>query len=656
MNIVKCSAVRQFGNQSNILKIRSFFRDSTVCSKEVQIPDRIERSPTDILRAISGTVSTDFTAPHYRYHDDPWLVPYTQNEKREFALARESGKNAARFILENHPHLFTKNRILAEPPVTAFQPRAKYNRDNVTVELLENMISSFQVSDAISVYELLLEKKKVQIPDGLLQGLLELLAFNSEEEALSLENKEPKYFLPGNKSWKSGGLAETLYSKLGTSEARVAMLLGFARHGQVARTMQVWEEMKVNQDKIPLEAFNAYLSALNIEDVNKLKVEITDILTSMKAQKLQPNHETLVSCLRAVSMAGSKQKANYSSCCEFALCLLAEFRTAGVEPSLGAFCHLLDIFYSKISRERPMIIKDFLNYLEDKDMWPARSEQDFLFFKRAMEVCQHLNQTKLAYRLHSFLLSHNNQNLLGNFRDSERYYELLVALVLRTEDLETALELYNKLAPHTYSPRKDFYIKLLSEIQAKGAVQHLGKIFDDLELCSYGGCNKEGIYEMNSTILRCMDSNPPSTSEFNNLSPTYVNIANRIFKHLELNKASDSLYLRFNTHAAGICTLAVKVLLKEAQFPSALEIFNFCLEEKERMPGQLGDSALTMLLDAAIEEENIEVGLQIVDYLLSVGSSKARSCGEKLGKQDLSSKHSATLNKYFAHHPKWSNI
>ena len=30
--------------------------------------------------------------------------------------------------------------------------------------------------------------------------------------------------------------------------------------------------MKVNQDKIPLEAYNAYLSALNIEDVNKLKV------------------------------------------------------------------------------------------------------------------------------------------------------------------------------------------------------------------------------------------------------------------------------------------------------------------------------------------------------------------------------------------------
>ena len=39
----------------------------------------------------------------------------------------------------------------------------------------------------------------------------------------------------------------------------------------------------------------------------------------------------------------------------------------------------------------------------------------------------------------------------------------------------------------------------------------------------------------------------------------------RIFKHLVLNKASDALYLRFNTHAAGICTLAMKLLLLEGE-------------------------------------------------------------------------------------------
>jgi pentatricopeptide repeat domain-containing protein 3 len=35
--------------------------------EEIVIPPRIERGPTDILRALASTVGTDFTAPHYRY-------------------------------------------------------------------------------------------------------------------------------------------------------------------------------------------------------------------------------------------------------------------------------------------------------------------------------------------------------------------------------------------------------------------------------------------------------------------------------------------------------------------------------------------------------------------------------------------------------------
>lgn len=95
--------------------------------------------PTDILAALAGTVGKDKTAPHYRYHDDPWLTPYKLTAKREYALAKESGRKAARFIMSQHPELFDHNRIEAEPPITAIQPRYAYNRDNVTVELLDNL-------------------------------------------------------------------------------------------------------------------------------------------------------------------------------------------------------------------------------------------------------------------------------------------------------------------------------------------------------------------------------------------------------------------------------------------------------------------------------------------------------------------------------------
>ena len=41
---------------------------------EIEIPDRIERRPTDILKAISSTLTTDYTAPHYRFNKIDYSV------------------------------------------------------------------------------------------------------------------------------------------------------------------------------------------------------------------------------------------------------------------------------------------------------------------------------------------------------------------------------------------------------------------------------------------------------------------------------------------------------------------------------------------------------------------------------------------------------
>jgi len=462
--------------------------------------------------------------------------------------------------------------------------------------------------------------------------------------------------LPDIKAWNAGGLAEKIYSVIKSPEARLAMLLGFARHNQPIRTLQVWGEIEANNDKVPIEGFNAFLSAISIEDATKLKIEITNTLTRLRDLGIRPNAETLVCSLHAVSRTASKHKGNYAGCCELALSIMAEFKEIGVEPSLGAFYQLLEIFYTKTSRERPLIIKDILDLLEGKDMWPAQSLQDFDFFLRAAEVSGLLNSNKIAYRIHNLVLTGNNINLLGNLRKSERYYEIFMMLLLRTEELDTTLQMYSKLAPHTWSPRKDFFNNLLIEINSKAAVQYLGKIYDDIELCSHGGASKEEMYEMNTMVLVCMDSHPPSTSQFNHLSHTYVDIAQRIFKHLELNKASAGLYLRFNTHAAKICSLAIQILLKEAQFTSACNILNFCNEEKERMPGQLSETSLTSLMEAAVEAENADVGIQIVDYLVGMNSDQARPCALMLASLPLHSREKNTLNKLLAFDQNWVNI
>lgn len=59
--------------------------------KEIVIPKRIPRGPTDILQALASTVKIDPTAPHYKYHDDPYLIPMSNIGKRTFAMAQEAG-------------------------------------------------------------------------------------------------------------------------------------------------------------------------------------------------------------------------------------------------------------------------------------------------------------------------------------------------------------------------------------------------------------------------------------------------------------------------------------------------------------------------------------------------------------------------------------
>lgn len=79
---------------------------TTSAEEKIVIPKRIPRSSTDILKALSATVGRDPTAPHYKYHDDPFLIPPSNVAKRTFAMSQEAGRKAAKWIKEEHRTLF----------------------------------------------------------------------------------------------------------------------------------------------------------------------------------------------------------------------------------------------------------------------------------------------------------------------------------------------------------------------------------------------------------------------------------------------------------------------------------------------------------------------------------------------------------------------
>ncbi|EMP32182.1 Pentatricopeptide repeat-containing protein 3, partial [Chelonia mydas] len=57
----------------------------------------------------------DPTAAHYMFQDDPYLIPRNYFEFRLFSLSKESGKNAAKYIVNEFPRFFEKD--IAEPHI-----------------------------------------------------------------------------------------------------------------------------------------------------------------------------------------------------------------------------------------------------------------------------------------------------------------------------------------------------------------------------------------------------------------------------------------------------------------------------------------------------------------------------------------------------------
>ena len=84
---------------------------TSTTEEQIVIPNRIQRSPTDILRALSATVGRDPTAPHYKYHDDPYLIPTSNVAKRTYAMTQEAGRKAAKWIKEQHRDMFQVRRF-----------------------------------------------------------------------------------------------------------------------------------------------------------------------------------------------------------------------------------------------------------------------------------------------------------------------------------------------------------------------------------------------------------------------------------------------------------------------------------------------------------------------------------------------------------------
>lgn len=313
-------------------------------------------------RTIASTLKKDTTAPDYPFHDDPYLIPYNSMDKRIFLLSKLGGKEAARFVLNQHPDLFQDNLIEMQPKIKAFMPKLIITEKNATIDLLKTLVHGCNVTDAMTTFKFLKERN-VEIGHDLKQDYLEMLCFHNsgEEEEMPDNYNEFKGWNPDvEPKWNRGGEAEHLASLLiqehgiqspGADKARLALLLGRSKFADHKGVLQVFEEVKVNGGQLNTEAFNSIITAKASKEMCEWK-EIRQILETMHSQGIQPDRLTLHAVLFAL---GQSQKK--SDQFKTILSVLAEFKRIGIEPSLGAYRELILILKDGSHR---MVVKDIL--------------------------------------------------------------------------------------------------------------------------------------------------------------------------------------------------------------------------------------------------------------------------------------------------------
>lgn len=451
-------------------------RSDSGTNKDVVIPYRIHRGPTDILKALASTIKKDYTASKYKYEDDPYFIPASSITKRAFALSKESGKKAARYFLEKYPELFLCHKSV--PHIKAFDPPTVYTQENVTSpDVLTECIRNFEVNNSITVYKILKEKG-IAVNQEIKQDLLELLCFYNGIQPLDEDYYEERYFqriVHGDK-WNLKGEAERLFDEMEKdSKAYSALIAGAGKFQHSERAFQLYDEMK-SKGLIPtVQAYNSLIPLVpTMKEDKESSCEYALILLGcMQKEGLMPDIYTMNAILEVFL------RRKYRKVGEMTLSLLGEMRQLNIEPSLGTYTTLLNIFCNE-QQCKLGALYEIISYLEEKEL-TAKHPSDVLFFFTAMEKCYKFAQDKdLAYRINNIVEYKNNCKLLGNSLSESLYFKHFLRVLLEVEDFEKFMEVYIRYVPNTYTPEPMLMNDVLQSLQFGGHYKYLPKLCNDV--------------------------------------------------------------------------------------------------------------------------------------------------------------------------------
>ncbi|XP_054167093.1 protein PTCD3 homolog, mitochondrial-like [Oppia nitens] len=462
--------------------------DEQIKEEVIKIPKRIERGPTDILRALAGTVQRDLTGPDYRFVDDPFLTPLSNNQKRLFSLSRESGKRAAKYVFDEFPELFIRD--VSEPKIDAFTYKELIDESVVVDEIdILQCIARKEVNNAIQCFKNMTRDKKPMSAETV-QKLLELVCFYNCDEPPDMDFLVEKSYAAGevNRSaniWKDNGFAEQLFASIEqkTSQTYCTLIQGLVKFSQSVKADHYYKEAKELGLKLNIETYNGLIKVAPMlrESSDSRWLYMEDVLNDMKSCGVRPNLHTMNNMLEVVTRFGA---IGFSH--KFAKKILSEMvNKMGIEPSLATYYHILNVFAKDKSPNFP-ILYEIMDKIDGKE-FTICDLNDVNFFTTAMFTCHSkLNDKSIAYRIHRLYSLGKNSKLMGNFLNETKYFQRFCRILCATEDVDVFMtDFYDKYVPNVYIPEPTTFLEILQMIELYEAFRYLPKLREDFKSFDY---------------------------------------------------------------------------------------------------------------------------------------------------------------------------
>ncbi|XP_063344207.1 small ribosomal subunit protein mS39 isoform X1 [Pelmatolapia mariae] len=474
--------------------------------ESVVIPRKKTWSREAVLEALASTVSRDPTAYPYQFQDDPYLSPRTSTEFKLFSLSQESGRSAAKYIVNNNPKLFTKD--FAEPHIPCLMPETvSLHLEDVSEEALKERITLRKVTAAVDMYDELLQAGTT-VSMETTHSLLDLICLYSDRDPVQdgepqTDDAEFGEELKKRKTrvrrasdflkftWKENNNAERIFNLLPERDTRCysALIRGMVKHGAYAKAFSMYTDMLNNRLTADVHVFNALISAApDVRDkFNERWDLIAELLNQMNQQKVRPNLLTFNSVLKALRRCGFLAKTQ-------ALHTLNEMKALGIAPSLASYNHILAVFYKSASsaQNNTDLLQEVIAELEGR-IFTCQDPDDVLFFSSAMRICLDSKDLELGYKIQSLVDVGENWRLLGDSFQQSIYYGRFFNLLCMMEHIDVVLKWYKQIIPSLYYPNPQGMRDLLQALDTDSRLDLLPSIWKDIK--TLGHDNKPDLVE-----------------------------------------------------------------------------------------------------------------------------------------------------------------